>query len=522
MPSDVFGIVGTVIDGTYQVQAVVGEGGFAVVYRAFHTKFRASVALKCLKIPEQLGDQQQQEFLEQFRAEAELLFQLSASLPTVVRPLHVDAFTTSSRTLVPFMALEWLEGETLDAIIRRRKKAGQAALTLRELVTLLTPVARALERAHNFQGPDGPISIVHRDLKPENIFVATSLGEQVVKILDFGIGKAKSNASQIAGRASLTPTGIASFTPAYGAPEQWLPKRFGQTGPWTDVWGLALSLVEALAARPLLDGDHTAMMGTALDDKRRPTPRNEGVQVSDAVERVFLRALAVDPRDRYRDAGHFWNALLEALGVQADPDPLVPSAARLPALPAIPDLAIPDLEVSVSRSARPTARARSAAPSHGEIELEDAMSVELALDLPPHERPSARVSSSPDLATPAALLSQPGDPPAAHGAPSAEAPRPSLKASAAPAADSGPGPLEIAARLLRASAQNHETSWVARGAPGLALLALSIAVTVADQAYAAYAGEVFSLGPLRALWIAVAFMLSGIGWLAYQFLMRDR
>jgi eukaryotic-like serine/threonine-protein kinase len=516
MAADVFGIVGSVIGGTYQVQAVVGEGGFAVVYRAHHTKFRASVALKCLKIPDQLGQEAEQEFLEQFRAEGELLFQLSASIPTVVRPLHVDAFTSANEKLVPFMALEWLQGETLEAIIARRKKAGQAPLSLRELVTLLTPVARALERAHNFQGPDGQVSIVHRDIKPENIFVATALGEQVVKILDFGIGKAKSFANQAAGRASATPTGIASFTPAYGAPEQWLPKRFGQTGPWTDVWGLALTLVEALAARPVLEGDHTAMMGTTLDDKRRPTPRNEGVSVSEAVEQVFERALAVDPQNRYEHAGQFWDALLGALGVQADPDPLVPSAARMPALPAIPDL-----QVSASRVARPPARVASPL-SHGEIELDESASVELALDLPAPEGPKVCTSSSD--------LSAPSGPPSGVGAGGREPPRTPLAASApvqlgvaTPDAVRSPLPYPGASGSLpRPSAQNHEVTWLSRAAPGLALLGLSIAVTLADQAYAGAAGEVFTLGPLRALWISVLFMLSGIGWLAYEFLARGR
>lgn len=318
MAEDVFGIIGSVIAGTYQVETVVAEGGFGVVYRAHHVGFRAPVALKCLKIPQQLGTDYQVEFLEQFRAEAELLFRLSASIPTVVRPLHVDAVTTEDGTFVPFMALEWLDGETLDAIVARRKQERRAPLSIKKLVRLMTPVARALERAHNFSGPEGPISIVHRDLKPENIFVAKVAGEEVVKILDFGIGKAKSVASQVAGRASQTHSRLASFTPAYGAPEQWVPKRYGQTGPWTDVWGLALTLVEVLAARPIIDGDQAAMMGTALDPTRRPTPRNEGVEVDDAVEAAFARALAVDPRDRPGDAGLFWNELLAALGMEAE------------------------------------------------------------------------------------------------------------------------------------------------------------------------------------------------------------
>ncbi|HEY3665912.1 MAG TPA: serine/threonine-protein kinase, partial [Polyangiaceae bacterium] len=315
MADDVFGIVGSVIAGAYQVESVVAEGGFGVVYRAHHGGFRAPVALKLLKVPQQ-NPAQRAAFLELFRAEAELLFRLSASLPTVVRPLHVDAFLAADGRFVPYMVMEWLEGLTLDALIKQRNGAGQPAVPLRKLVRLLTPVARALERAHNFTGPEGAISIVHRDLKPENIFIAQVAGEEVVKILDFGIGKVRSAASQVAGRISQDTQAPTAFTPGYGAPEQWAPRHYGQTGPWTDVWGLALCLVETLAARPIIDGDSATMMGITLDLARRPTPRNEGVDVPDAVEAVFERALALDPRARQRDVGIFWNELTAALQVR--------------------------------------------------------------------------------------------------------------------------------------------------------------------------------------------------------------
>ena len=76
-----------------------------------------------------------------------------------------------------------------------------------------------------------------------------------------------------------------------------------------------MCIVETLAARPIIEGDPQAMMGIALDAARRPTPRQEGVEVSDAVEAVFARALALDPRSRQRDAGVFWNELTAALQV---------------------------------------------------------------------------------------------------------------------------------------------------------------------------------------------------------------
>ncbi len=312
MAEDVFGIVGGVIAATYHVESVVAEGGFGVVYRAHHGGLRAPVALKLLKVPQQ-APQAQAAFLELLRAEAELLFRLSASSPNVARALHVAAFSSEDGRFVPYLVLEWLEGMTLGTLIAERRRAQLAPIPLRKLVRLLTPVARVLERAHNFSGPDGPVSIVHGDLKPENIFVAQVAGEELVKILDLGIGKLKSVASQIAGRMSPDGSAPMAFTPAYGAPEQWAPRQYGQTGPWTDVWGLALCMVEVMAARTLITGEPATMMGIALEPKRRPTPRNEGVDLPDALEAVFARALSLDPRARQRHAGVFWNELVAAL-----------------------------------------------------------------------------------------------------------------------------------------------------------------------------------------------------------------
>lgn len=317
MASDLFQIVGTTIAGNYEVEAVVAEGGFAVVYRALHKGFDAPVALKCLKLSSKLARDRQEQFLAQFKSEAALLFQLSASIPTVIRPLHIDALTTADGTFVPYMVLEWLEGETLAAITEQRAADNRPAPPLKKIVRLITPVAQALERAHNFRSADGKaVSIVHCDVKPENIFVASVAGEQVVKILDFGVARAQSVASQVAGAGADKPGGVLSFTPAYAAPEQWSPENYGETGPWTDVWGLALTLVETMAGRPIIDGDVGAMMGIALDPMMRPTPRNNDLDVPDAVEEVFEAAMAVRPQDRFAHAGLFWDELQVALGMK--------------------------------------------------------------------------------------------------------------------------------------------------------------------------------------------------------------
>ena len=317
MADDVFGIVGTVQAGAFRVEDVVAEGGFAVVYRAYHDSFRADIALKCLKIPGSLSEEDKKDFLDKFREEAELLFRLSSTLPNIVRPLHVGTLDQADGKFVPFIAIEWLQGKVLDEIIAARRVAGEPPFSIERMIELLTPVAETLDRAHKFPGPDGKtMCVVHRDLKPENIFIADMHGREVPKLLDYGIAKVKTTATQAAGHQTVSPESLNAFTPAYGAPEQWLPKSYGQSGPWTDVWGLALTAVECLCGRPAIDAeDQRAIMGSAIDVVRRPTPRTEGATVSDAVEAVFRRALAVHPKDRYHDVGTFWADLLDAAGI---------------------------------------------------------------------------------------------------------------------------------------------------------------------------------------------------------------
>ncbi|HVW27907.1 MAG TPA: protein kinase [Polyangiaceae bacterium] len=578
MADDVFGIVGTTLAAAFHVEAVVAEGGFAVVYRAYHSGFRAPVALKCLKIPQHLGHTERRKFEQQFQAEAELLFKLSASIPTVVRPLHVEAIVTADGTFMPFIALEWLEGETLDAVATRRVRAGKGAFSLDELTTLLTPVARALERAHRFVGPEGPISIVHRDMKPENVFLARIGGETVVKILDFGIGKAKSVASQVAGRASQNDVGVTSFTPAYGAPEQWTPRRYGQTGPWTDVWGLALTMVECMAGRPIIDGDQAAMMGTALDPARRPTPRTEGIVVGDAVEGVFRRALAVDPRERYTNAGEFWDALVAAhdsdRSRKTQPQPTISgnrAAGRSGAHPfRTPELGrqnpIPDLDVgaaalefdlpvkpSPSRSgqwpAAPVAARRSdldGASDSAPIEIELAEKPATAQSGQWHAAPaSSGTPRSPVPAGPPGASSRSGQwqastaeplhssvPPSGGRAPAAtsDAPQSAPRSGAPSAAATAPlvhsqRPLPPAGRVplvpMLDAAPSPSQEMLRRFALPAGMVIVGILTTIGNGAYAAANGEVFTLGPIRLAWLAAALVIGGIVLAIYRLLFSD-
>jgi len=317
---------------------------------------------------------------------------------------------------------------------------------------------------------------------------------------------------------------MTSFTPAYGAPEQWLPKRFGQTGPWTDVWGLALTMVEVLAAHRLIDGDQAAMMGTVLDPARRPTPRNEGVDVPDEIESVFACALALHPRDRYAEVGTFWDELGQALG----PDFEKRSSSLVPArdrrsdgavvlrterieLGAREILAIPDLElgeiVARSESVKPGVAAASPPRPSTNADFELGASVggpELSIDLEPEQplRDATAAAAIPPEPVPVAR--------SMRAAPDSSA------LETLPGHTSRP----LVAPLPRAAVR-HELSMIQRLWPGSALLVASIIVTLANQSYAASTGDPFSVGPIRATWLAGALMVSGIALLIYRFLPHD-
>jgi eukaryotic-like serine/threonine-protein kinase len=515
---DRFGIVGRVIAGAYHVERVVAEGGFGVVYRAQHGGFRAPIALKCLKVPQHLDVEHQVRFLEQFRAEAEVMFRLSASTPFVVRPLHVDVMTTPNGAFVPFLVLEWLEGETLDAIIRSRRAQRKSPLAIGELVTMLEPVAQALDRAHHFDGPRGKETIVHCDLKPENIFIAGLGGERVVKILDFGVAKVRSAATRAGGSGDA----VSLFTPAYGAPEQWNPASFGEPGPWTDVWGLALSAVEALVGEPVITGDHARIMKQVLDRGRRPTPRTMGVPVPDAVEAVFVRALAVDPRERPRDAGVFWKALRQALG-EAEAAASSPHAAAV----------IPDL-VPVSRARRAI---EPTTGSGANFDFDEAAGAgpSLDLDLPAGEPLQRRSLTPPSVSLPPFEAGVPAAPDLA-GAATATSPRtPAAAPSLPPVVSASPAPppmatpslepvsrdptrkeLRAAVAMPRPVVPSAPPTLARKLAPGVAMAAASVLLTVLDHVYASFSGEVFSIGPLRTPWIAALLLVGGIALVAMR------
>jgi eukaryotic-like serine/threonine-protein kinase len=521
--TDLWNIVGTVQEGTFKIEEVIAEGGFAVVYRAHHTAFRADVALKCLKVPGTLSEEGQHEFLEKFREEAELLFRLSSSIPGIVRPLHVGTLGADSKQFVPFIAMEWLSGETLDRVIQNRREQGKAPLNLERTARLLGPAARALERAHKFPGPNGVLSVLHRDLKPENLFVAKVHGEETVKILDFGIGKVKSAATQIAGRLSAQEGQFSAFTPAYAAPEQWVPKRYGQTGTWTDVWGFSLVVLETLLGRTPLDGDAPAIMGAAIDEVERPTPRSFGLEVPEQLERAFARALAVDPTQRYHDVGEFWDVMEAVTGVRtprvavagSSLDSMPPPASPRPEAPAVP-------VVGKVADARPAAATEIAAsPSSKALASAPVPNVpELDLGLPPPASKKAPARAAP---RPASSYGDLDDALVPTSAPVSRGRASSRGASSQGGAGmggiggfrldtetpmAGVGLATAPSRAAKSYARRPEPIQASskvvmdRWSRPLKWLAFALIIVAADYAYTTLTGSPIRIGPARPLWVA--------------------
>jgi serine/threonine-protein kinase len=305
MKPDPFEIVGTILDGRYRIDEVVGEGGFGVVYRAFHLGFDAAIAIKVLKVPQGLKAEEREELLATFHQEGKLLFELSKVSVTFVQVMEKGVLRRQGMPFAPYLVLEWLNGRTLDADLNERRARGQAGRSLDEVIALLDPVAEALALAHI------DWKVAHRDVKPENIFlVRGTRGGMATKLLDFGIAKVMTST----GSAALNdPTlkGSGGLTPQYAAPEQWNLK-YGHTGPWSDVYALALVCVELLTGKRALEGNEPGQLFGATIDPERPTPSRRGVAVSAPVEQVFLRALAVRPEQRYREMRSFWDALRAA------------------------------------------------------------------------------------------------------------------------------------------------------------------------------------------------------------------
>lgn len=302
-----FRLVGATISGKYRIEAVGGQGGQGTVYRATELSLQAPVAIKLLNLGEGVDDAAVARLVDMLRKEARFLRNLSRATTGIVQAHAIDSAEFDGHWSA-YLVLEWLEGRTLAEDLSERRQRGYAGRSLAEALDLLEPAAEALGLAHE----EG---VVHRDLKPENLFLAHVGGRVMLKVLDFGIAEV---VRDVVGAGRTAPgIGQRAFTAAYGAPEQFDPEQFGRTGPWTDVYALALTFLEVASGRASYAGRcYQHFWAEAVDLAARPSLGRLGVTAPGEVESVLGRALAVDPRNRFPTAKQFWTKLQAAVRVE--------------------------------------------------------------------------------------------------------------------------------------------------------------------------------------------------------------
>jgi serine/threonine-protein kinase len=260
----------------YVVDAEIGRGGMAVVYRATDPRLHRRVAIKVL--PPELAFNA--DVRERFLREAQTSAQLA-------HPHIVPIYTVDEREGLVYFVMGLVEGETLGQRLLREPR-----LPIPQVRRILTDVADALAYAHSH-------GVVHRDVKPDNIMLDRATGRALVT--DFGIARAA------AGDSRLTVTGVAIGTPAYMSPEQALGER--ELDGRSDIYSLGVIGYQMLAGEPPFRASNTpAMLVKHVSEAPRPLqPRCP--DAPPGLVNAISRALAKRPEDRWLDANDFRDAL---------------------------------------------------------------------------------------------------------------------------------------------------------------------------------------------------------------------
>jgi serine/threonine protein kinase/ActR/RegA family two-component response regulator len=263
-----------VLAGKYRIDAKLGAGAFGVVYRATHMALDHPVAIKILQHNVLLSDDRS-DALARFRREG--ISTCRVNHPNAVTV--IDFGVTDNG--VAYLVMELLEGKTLAEAL---KESG--SLSPSRALEILVPICSVLEEAHSS-------GVVHRDIKPANIFLHTVRGEEMVKVLDFGIAKLVGSASD--DHATMTIEGSLLGTPAYMAPERVANKPYDGRA---DVYSVGVLLYQMLVGHPPFKAQDPVALAVQQMNATPPPPRDVNPAIPVAVEAVVLEALTKDPEMR--------------------------------------------------------------------------------------------------------------------------------------------------------------------------------------------------------------------------------
>jgi serine/threonine-protein kinase len=315
----------TVIRERYRLDALIGEGGMATVWRAWDLTLQRPVAVKLLFARE---SHTEEVLVDRFLREA----RIAASVQHR-NVIHIVDFGTTADGQ-PFMVMELLEGETLAARLRRQKP-----LPVADVVQIGHLTLRGLGAVH-------AAGIIHRDLKPENVYLKNEGGVVYPKILDFGISR--SIDPPHGPRSALTTReGVIVGTPEYMSPEQ--ARGVKQIDYRTDLYSMGVVLYESLTGKlPFVSENVGDLIIKIVTGSAAPV--HELVpSVPRAVSDVVARAMARLPGDRFLDAAEMQEALLTAS--KAALTTALPALSNLP--PDVPNKTSLSMPGWSSRSLRP-------------------------------------------------------------------------------------------------------------------------------------------------------------------------
>ena len=281
----------SVLSDRYQVEARIGAGGMAEVYRGFDQVLNRTVAIKVL-LPQMARDTS---FVERFRREAQAAARLN-------QPNIVGVYDTGADDGTQYIVMEFIEGRTLAEFMAtgRRPTPVQAA-------EIAQKIAAAIAAAHA-QG------VIHRDIKPGNVMITR---DGVIKVMDFGIAR-------MLGPETAPQTSAVLGTASYLSPEQ---AQGGPVDARTDIYSLGAVLYELLTARPPFTGDSPVAVAYKQVNEAPAVPSSLNPDVPARLDAVVMKALSKNPSNRYQTAEEFSADLARVIaGQEVEATPLMPAA----------------------------------------------------------------------------------------------------------------------------------------------------------------------------------------------------
>jgi len=276
----IFGIEGQQIKnlGRYKVLSELGKGAMGTVYKGTDPAINRNVALKTIRLDFVQDPDELAELKERLSREASAAGKLS-------HPNIVTIYDVGNEGILQYIAMEYLEGQTLENMIRRKVK-----FNYKIIAQMITQICSALDYAHA-QG------IVHRDIKPANLMV---LSDYTIKVMDFGIARVDSS--------SMTRTGVAMGTPNYISPEQLQGKPVDHR---TDIFSLGVVMYEMLVGRRPFRGENLTSLIYNIVNTEPEAPSSIDKSVPNILDRVIARALKKNPEERYQKAGEIVTGLAD-------------------------------------------------------------------------------------------------------------------------------------------------------------------------------------------------------------------